>query len=213
MRTGNGTRSLVLVVLLSVGAARADPSVRPPGLPGSATAGAALDRCSEADHARGPARAELLKKGLALAEEAVATDDADARAHFAVFCNLGKQVHDAGLSVFNLGKLPRLRREVDRTLELAPASTDALVGKGAMLREMPRLLGGDLAQAERLLRRALDIDPAFPYAHVELARVLAARHAVEEARVEAGRALEMARERPGGTEAEQAAALLAELAR
>jgi len=82
-----------------------------------------------------------------------------------------------------------------------------------MLREMPRLLGGDLAQAERLLRRALDIDPAFPYAHLELARVLAARHAFEEARVEAGRALEMARERPGGTEAEQAAALLAELAR
>ena len=43
--------------------------------------------------------------------------------------------------------------------------------------------------------------------------MLAARQAVEEARVEARRALETARERPGGTEAEQAAALLAELGR
>src|SRR6058998_3189673 len=203
----------VWFLVLSASTAGAGGGIPPGRLPGSATASAALDHCSEADHARGPARADLLKKGLALAEEAVAADDGDARAHFADFCNLGKQMQDAGLSIFNLGKLPRLRREVDRTLELAPASTDALVGKGAMLREMPRLLGGDLAQAERLLRRALDIDPAFPYAHLELARVLAARHAFEEAGVEAGRALEMARARRGGTEAEQAAALLAELGR
>ena len=128
----------VWFLVLSASAAGAGGGIAPGRFPGSATAGAALDRCSQADHARGPARADLLKKGLALAEEAVAADDGDARAHFAVFCNLGKQAHDAGLSIFNLGKLPRLRREVDRTLELAPDSADALVGKGAMLREMPR---------------------------------------------------------------------------
>ena len=199
-----------LVLLLTACAA---PGVRAAELPGSARAAAALERCSEADHASGPARAELLKKGLALAEEAVAADDTDARAHFAVFCNLGKQVRDAGLSVFNLGKLPRLRREVDRTLELVPDSTDALVGKGAMLRATPRLLGGDPAEAERLLRRALDIDPAFSYARLEVARALADRHAVEEARVEATKALETARQRADAGDAKEAEALLAELAR
>ncbi|TMA55185.1 MAG: hypothetical protein E6J75_12520 [Deltaproteobacteria bacterium] len=122
--------------------AGAAPSVRAAELPGSARAAAALERCAEADRAHGAMRAELLKKGLALAEEAVAADDTDARAHFAVFCNLGKQAKDAGSSVFNLGKLPRLRREVDRTLELVPDSTDALFGKGAMLRATPRLMGG-----------------------------------------------------------------------
>ena len=62
----------------SASAAGAGGGIAPGRLPGSATAGAALDRCSQADHARGPARADLLKKGLALAEEAVAADDGDA---------------------------------------------------------------------------------------------------------------------------------------
>ena len=184
----------------------------PPGaLPGSARAAAALERCAAADHAHGTARADLLQQ--ALAEEAVDADDADARAHFAVFCALGKQMRDAGLSVFNLGKLRRVRREIDRALELAPDSADALVGKGALLRAMPRLLGGDLREAERLLRRALDVDPEFPYAHLELARVLAANGAVDDARREARRAREMARVRPGDTAAEEADALLAEIGR
>src|SRR5206468_4959778 len=73
----------VWFLVLSASAAGAGGGIAPGRLPGSATAGAALDRCSQADHARGPARADLLKKGLALAEEAVAADDGDARAHFA----------------------------------------------------------------------------------------------------------------------------------
>ena len=182
-------------------------------LPGSARAAAALARCAEADQARGSARADLLKKGVALAEEAIAADDTDARAHFALFCNLGKQTKDAGSSVFNLGKLPRLRHEVDRTLELVPDSTDALYGKGALLRATPRLMGGDPAEAERLLRRAVEIDPAFFSARLELARALADRHAVDEARAEATRALETARQRGDAGDAKEAEAFLAGLAR
>src|SRR5205814_3098973 len=122
-------------------------------------AAAALERCAAADHAHGAARADLLQQALALAEEAVDADDADARAHFAAFCGLGKQMRDAGLSLFNLGKLRRVRREIDRTLELAPDSADARVGKGALLRAVPRLLGGDLREAERPLRPARDAAP------------------------------------------------------
>jgi len=201
-----------MYVLLVTGNATA-AGIPPGALPGSARAAAALERCATADHAHGAARADLLQEALALAEEAVDADDADARAHFAAFCGLGKQMRDAGLSVFNLGKLRRVRREIDRALELAPDSADALVGKGALLRAMPRLLGGDLREAERLLRRALDVDPEFPYAHLELARVLAANGAVDDARREARRAREMARVRPGGTAAEEADALLAEIGR
>ena len=206
-------RAATFVLLVTGSAATAGPGIPPGALPGSARAAAALERCAAADHAHGTARADLLQQALALAEEAVDADDADARAHFAVFCALGKQMRDAGLSVFNLGKLRRVRREIDRTLELAPDSADALVGKGALLRAMPRLLGGDLREAERLLRRALDVDPEFPYAHLELARVLAANGAVDDARREARRAREMARVRPGGTAAEEADALLAEIGR
>ena len=203
-------RAATFVLLVTGSAATAGPGIPPGALPGSARAAAALERCAAADHAHGTARADLLQQALALAEEAV---DADARAHFAVFCALGKQMRDAGLSVFNLGKLRRVRREIDRALELAPDSADALVGKGALLRAMPRLLGGDLREAERLLRRALDVDPEFPYAHLELARVLAANGVIDDARREARRAREMARVRPGGTAAEEADALLADIGR
>jgi len=151
-----------MYVLLVTGNATA-AGIPPGALPGSARAAAALERCATADHAHGAARADLLQQALALAEEAVDADDADARAHFATFCALGKQMRDAGLSVFNLGKLRRVRREIDRTLELA--------------------------------------------------RVLAANGAVDDARREARRARETARVRPGGTAAEEADALLAEIGR
>src|SRR6266550_1825011 len=146
-------RAATFVLLVTGSAATAGPGIPPGALPGSARAAAALERCAAADHAHGTARADLLQQALALAEEAVDADDADARAHFAVFCALGKQMRAAGLSVFNLGKLRRVRREIDRALELAPDSADALVGKGSLLRAMPRLLGGDLREAGRLRGR------------------------------------------------------------
>src|SRR5207244_12505584 len=102
-------------------------------------------------------KAALLKRGLALAEETVAQDDRDARAHFAVFCNLGKQLELHGRGVGSLVALRQLRREVDRTLELAPDFPDALVGKASLLLGMPGVLGGDAAKAETLLRRAIAI--------------------------------------------------------
>jgi len=203
----------VLGFLLAAVIAGGGPGARASDVPGSARAAEALDRCDQAAHAHGAARAALLRKGLGLAEEAVAADDADALAHFAVFCNLGKQMQDAGVSVFNVGRLRRLRREIDRTLELVPDSTDGLFGKGTLLRATPRLLGGDPAEGERLLRRALAIDPGFPAARLELARALADRHAVEEARAEAKRALEAARARADADVAKDAEAFLAELDR
>src|SRR5439155_314713 len=130
-----------------------------------------------------------LARGLALAEEAVAADERDAKAHFAVFCNLGNDVKLRGVAVMSLFAVRRLRREIDRTLELAPDYADALVGKGEFLCELPRLLGGDAAEGERLLRAALRVDPGFIEAHLGLARALAARGERDEARAEARRAV------------------------
>src|SRR5205814_1266553 len=79
-----------------------------------------------------------------------------------------------GVGVQSLFGVRRLRREIDRTLELAPDYPDALVGKGELLCELPRLLGGDAAEGERLLRAALRVDPEFVEAHLGLARALAA---------------------------------------
>jgi len=160
--------------------------------PGSARAEEALAVCSRASRVPKEERERLVELGLKLAEEAVEEDDRDAKAHFAVFCNLGKQMEVHGIGVQSLLSVRRLRREVDRTLELAPDFPDALVGKGSLLIDLPRALGGDAKEGERLLREALRIDPDYVDARIKLARVLDARGARDEARDEARRAVAVA---------------------
>jgi hypothetical protein len=104
----------------------------------------------------------VLARGLERAEEAVRTDPEDAAAHLAVFCNLGKrlQVMPRGSGLFAaLAALGRARKEIDTALTLVPDYSAALAAKGQMLLELPRLLGGDAREGERLLRRAAEIDP------------------------------------------------------
>ena len=66
--------------------------------------------------------------------------------------------HGGGLFA-TLGDLHRVQREIDVTLTLAPDYPAALAAKGQMLVELPRLLGGDAQEGERLLRRAVALDP------------------------------------------------------
>src|SRR6184192_1137986 len=141
----------VALLALACCARAADP-------PGSPRANQALAVCLAAAASPEERRANLAR-GLALAEEAVAADERDAKAHFAVFCNLGNDLKLRGVALQSLFAMRRLRREIDRTLELAPDYADGLVGKGELLCELPRLLGGDAAEGERLLRAALRVDP------------------------------------------------------
>ena len=192
------------LVALACCARAADP-------PGSPRADQALAVCL-APAASPEERRANLARGLALAEEAVAADERDAKAHFAIFCNLGTDLKLRGVALTSLFAIRRLRREIDRTLELAPDYADALVGKGELLCELPRVLGGDAAEGERLLRAALRVDPGFIEARLGLVRALAARGERDEARAEARRALAEAERAPDPARATEARRLLAQLA-
>ena len=92
-----------------------------------------------------------------------------------MFCNLGKRLEmkRRGEGLFaTLGELRRVRREIDIALALAPDYPAALAAKGEMLVELPRLFGGDLQEGERLLRRAVALDPDDPRMRLMLANVL-----------------------------------------
>jgi hypothetical protein len=156
----------VMMVLLALTAIS-----RAESLPGSRRAEEALALCKAAEQADGAEKAAPLDRGLELAEAAVEADDGDAKAHFAVFCNLGRRLQMQPLSFQSLSAVHRLRNEIDRTLELAPNSVDALTAKGAFLAELPPFLGRDADEAERLLRRALAIDPHAQYARRTLERL------------------------------------------
>ncbi|MCK6555658.1 hypothetical protein L6Q96_13930 [Candidatus Binatia bacterium] len=152
----NALASAVLLVTLAGAATPAPPALEPAGSP---AANAALDLCEDTPERPAAEYRERLERGVRLAEEAIAADDRDAKAHFALFCNLAKLTHVRGLRPEALMAVFRLHREIDRTLELAPDYADALTAKGAFVLNLPRLLGGDPRAAERLLRRALELDP------------------------------------------------------
>lgn len=141
---------LLAGLLASVAAAQEEPI---------AVARAALAMCRNVDTLPSEERLARLDGGLALAETAMRDDPTSALAHFAAFCNRGKRLQLTGFSFGAFGEVRRLRCEIDRALELAPDWSEALAGKGTMLIALPRLLGGDVEEGERLLRRALTLDP------------------------------------------------------
>jgi hypothetical protein len=149
--------------------------------PGSPAAKESLVLCSQADELSATAQRAALARGVHLAEQTIAADSRDAKAHFALFCNLGKQMKVTGLGLSSLVKFHRLRHELDTTLALAPDDADALAAKGAMLLETPRLFGGDATAAAGLLRRALEIEPDNAAAQRYLAAALTEGGANDEA--------------------------------
>ena len=154
------TKITQATVILLFCAAIARPEDGEPGA--AAKASEALALCEAADAAPLEERTDILSRGLERAEEAVRANSRDASAHFAVFCNLGKraELRRGALGIVGiLGDLARVRREIDDTLALAPDYPPALAAKGQMLRELPRYLGGDPEEGQRLLRRAVALNP------------------------------------------------------
>jgi hypothetical protein len=149
-------RSLLLAVALAL--ATAPPALH--ALPaGSPQAHESFALCQRAGRSEGPERVEMLTRGLELARGAIEANTQDALAQFALFCNLGRHLQTSGLRVATPFEVFRARRALDDALALAPDDPDVVAAKGALLLELPWLLGGDAEQGERWLRRALDLDP------------------------------------------------------
>ncbi len=115
-------------------------------------------------------RLAAYREGLQLAERAVAADDGNASAHFALFANNGRVMLMQGQTPNPLNLLA-VNRELERTLELDPNYADALAARGGLYRQLPRLLGGSLGKAEADLTRAITLDPDAVGARIELAQV------------------------------------------
>ena len=86
--------------------------------------------------------------------------------------------------------LPTVREEVDATLALDPRNLRALALSGNVFFEVPRIAGGDREKAEQQFRKALEIDPHFTVARIDLARVLIATGRQADARRELQRVID-----------------------
>jgi tetratricopeptide (TPR) repeat protein len=83
--------------------------------------------------------------------------------------------------------LPTIREELSILLELDARSVRAHILAGNVLLEVPGFAGGDRAKAEEHFKKALEIDPRFTNARVDLARVYIADARYAEARRELSR--------------------------
>ena len=108
----------------------------------------------------------------------------DAAAHFWYATNTGRWGQTNGV-VRSLFLLSTVREQLAIALELDPNLTGAYVVAGYVDYEVPGLLGGDLDRAEESFRTALAQVPGFTAARVGLARTLARKGKVAEARREA----------------------------
>jgi tetratricopeptide (TPR) repeat protein len=80
--------------------------------------------------------------------------------------------------------LPTIREELTILLELDPRSVRAHILAGNVLLEVPGFAGGDRAKAEEHFKKALEVDPRFTNARVDLARVYIADARYADARRE-----------------------------
>jgi hypothetical protein len=151
------------------------------------------------------------ERGQALGQQAVGVDEHSAEAHFVLFCNMGELMRLDGESISSVFSLRRLMAELDRAIEIDPHHSDALAAKGTLLVRLPRLLGGDAAKGEAMLRQVVQLDPNAFSTRLTLAKTCDARGDRDEAVAFATRALQIARSQGRADKIAEAQATLAEL--
>ena len=117
-------------------------------------------------------------RGREIGRRAVELAPKNPEAHVWYGINTGRWGLTKGV-MRSLFLLPTVREQVDATLALDPKNLRALALSGNVFLEVPGLFGGDREKAEQQFRKALEIEPRFTVARVDLARVLIAsgRHA------------------------------------
>ncbi len=178
----------------------------------SDVAARAMQECGQGQEAASrDARKQHFERGEVLATQAVALDDTNAAAHFAVVCNLGELLRLDGEKLTSVLGLRRLLAEVDRTLQLDPNHLGAMATKGGLLVRLPRMFGGDATEGERLLREVVKRDDRAVTSRITLAKACVDRGDRDEAREFASRALEIARQEGRVDKVAEAQATLASL--
>jgi tetratricopeptide (TPR) repeat protein len=129
------------------------------------------------------------ERGREIGQRAVELAPRNPEAHVWYGINAGRWGLTKGV-MRSLFLLPTVREQVDATLALDPRNLRALALSGNVFLEVPALFGGDRDRAEQQFRRALEIDPHFTVARVDLARALIAKSQLADARRELQRVID-----------------------
>lgn len=167
----------LLCLLIGLSAASASDSSEPSSRASDCAAQAqrALDLLQVAEAAEEKsAKISAYESCLSTAEKALALDDSNADAHFAVFAAEGRLELLNG-AVPNPLNLYKAHQRLEQVLELDPEHSAGLAAKGGLYRQLPWALGGNLDKAESYLKRAIALNPNAIGARIELAATYLAK--------------------------------------
>jgi tetratricopeptide (TPR) repeat protein len=128
-------------------------------------------------------RRAAFDEGARIAKRALDLQEANADAHYLYAANLGSAAQLKGLTASAL-TVRELKMHVARALELQKDHAPALHMMGRMLDELPWLLGGDAQAALRYLKQAVQADPRYEHARLDLAKAYLKRNDLAAARLE-----------------------------
>ncbi len=114
-------------------------------------------------------RRQAYEDGAKMAWRALELQDLDPQAHYLYAANLGSAANLKGIMASAL-TVRALKRHVARAIELDPNHAAALHMMGMLLEELPALLGGDSDDAMIYLQRAVEVDPSYTHARLNLAK-------------------------------------------
>ncbi len=120
-------------------------------------------------------RRAAFDEGARIAKRALDLQEANAHAHYLYAANLGNSAQLKGLTASAL-TVRNLKKHVARALELQHEHAPALHMMGRMLDELPWMLGGDAEAALRYLKQAVQADPGYEHARLDLAKAYLKRH-------------------------------------
>jgi len=121
------------------------------------------------------------KKGSQIAKKAIKIAPTDPNAYFYFAANEASLAKSKGIfGSFFLVK--RIKKNINKVLELDPNHTEGIALKGAFLNSIPGMLGGDVKEAEQLIRKALILDPHLTSTKIFLAKNLVKQEHYDEAR-------------------------------
>ena len=120
------------------------------------------------------------KKGQDYGKRAVEVNPDGKEGHFYYMSNLGAVVQAKG-KLSGLWNVRKIKKAIDKTLEIDPDFPPALVARARYLTQMPGLFGGDRKEALALYERAVEVDPGYYVAYYYLAEMKAEDRQYDEA--------------------------------
>ncbi len=180
------------LALASVGLVRAEPVTLPPDYPKSIERDVAELKAHLAQH---PTNTQLLVKlsglyldmgedlltdkdkkiaafeeGAALAKRALEIQEADVEAHYVYAANLGSRADLKGIAA-SLVALDDIKQHLNRALQLKKDHVPTLHMAGMILEELPSFMGGNKSVGLSYVKRAVELDPAYSHARLDLAKM------------------------------------------